>query len=79
MDPWEGLQWLAMAVTLVASWLVGARGPHRRWWGFWVFVVSNALWGLWGWHAQAYALVLLQAGLLAMNIRGLKKNDEGSG
>lgn len=69
------LQWPAMAVTLLASWLVASRSARKRGWGFWVFLVSNVLWVAWGWHAQAYALIALQLGLAGMNIRGAKKNE----
>jgi hypothetical protein len=71
----NALQWPAMAVTLVAAWLVGSRSKRKRSWGFWCFIVSNVLWAVWGWHAQAYALIALQAGLFALNLRGAEKND----
>lgn len=71
----EALQWPAMAVTLLAAWLVASQSRGRRNWGFWCFVASNVLWVAWGWHAQAYALVALQFGLFALNLRGVRKND----
>ena len=40
LDAWGLLQWPAMAVTLVAAWLVGAQHKRKRSWGFWCFVVS---------------------------------------
>jgi hypothetical protein len=74
MDDWINLvQWPAMAVTLVASWLVASKNESRRNTGFWVFLLSNTLWIVWGWHDGAFALVALQAGLAAMNIRGAIK------
>jgi hypothetical protein len=80
MDAFLGaLQWPAMAVTLVAAWLVGSKGKRRRSWGFWCFIASNVLWAIWGWHAQAYALIALQAGLFALNLRGAEKNDPDDG
>ena len=33
------------------------------------------LWGVWGWHDGAYALIVLQAALAALNLRGAWKND----
>ena len=69
------LQWPAMAVTLVAAWLVGSQTKRRRSWGFWLFVLSNLLWAVWGWHAQAWALIALQVGLFALNLRGARKNE----
>lgn len=71
------LQWPAMVVTVLASWLVGSRHTRRREIGFWVFLLSNALWIVWGWHDQAMALVVLQLMLGAMNIRGAMKNEAG--
>ncbi|WP_439589202.1 hypothetical protein [Hydrogenophaga sp.] len=69
------MQWPAMVVTLVASWLVASRSAVRRNVGFWVFLASNVLWVVWGLHAGAYALIALQVGLAAMNIRGAIKTD----
>jgi hypothetical protein len=78
MGPLDVIQWPAMAVTVLASWLVGSRRESRRAWGFWVFFVSNALWIVWAWHVQAWALVFLQLSLAAMNVRGVRKNDVDS-
>jgi len=69
------IQWPAMLVTLGASWLVASQSEHRRKLGFWVFLVSNVLWVVWGWSTDAYALVALQFGLAALNIRGAQKNQ----
>lgn len=69
------LQWPAMAVTVLASWLVASRSERRRGYGFWVFLASNALWIAWGLSSGAWALVLLQVCLIVMNVRGAAKND----
>ncbi len=69
------IQWPAMAVTVVAAWLVGSKSQRRRTAGFWTFLVSNVLWITWGWHDRAFALITLQLCLAAMNIRGAFKND----
>ena len=71
----NGLQWPAMIVTLTAAWLVASRSSRKRTVGFWCFVASNILWVAWGLHAAAYALIALQVGLFALNLRGVKKND----
>jgi hypothetical protein len=68
-------QWPAMMLTVAAAWLVGSRSPRKRNLGFWVFLTSNVLWVIWGWHVRAYALILLQICLAVLNIRGAKKND----
>ena len=52
----------------------GSRRPGRRKVGFCCFIASNLLWGIWGWQAQAWALIVLQVCLLLMNLRGWKKN-----
>ena len=69
------VQWPAMAVTLVAAYLVGARHARRRIVGFWLFILSNLLWIAWGLHDEAWALITLQAGLCAMNLRGIFRNE----
>ena len=68
------LQWPAMIATLLSAWLVASKSEHRRGLGFWIFIVSNVLWVLWGWHDGAYALIAMQFGLLLLNIRGAVKN-----
>lgn len=75
MDLLDILQWPAMAVTLLAAWLVASKSEPRRNTGFWVFLLSNVLWVVWGVYSQAYALIVLQIGLAAMNIRGAKKTN----
>ncbi len=69
------LQWPAMAVTLVAAWLVASKSKRQRNWGFWTFIASNVLWIVWGWHAHAYALIALQVGLFVLNLRGAQKSS----
>lgn len=69
------LQWPAMAVTLVAAFLVGARHAKKRVVGFWTFIASNALWIVWGVHDGAWALIALQVALAALNIRGVRKTE----
>jgi hypothetical protein len=70
------LQWPAMAVTLCAAFLVGARHARRRIFGFYTFIVSNVLWIVWGLQDEAWALIALQAGLCAMNVRGIIRNHK---
>jgi hypothetical protein len=70
------LQWPAMAVTLCAAFLVGARHARRRVFGFYTFILSNLLWIVWGLHDEAWALITLQLGLLAMNVRAIFRNHK---
>ncbi|WP_313705897.1 hypothetical protein [Massilia sp.] len=69
------LQWPAMAVSLYAAYLIGSQRAGRRVFGFWMFILSNLLWIVWGVHDEAWALIALQVALMAMNIRGIWKND----
>ena len=69
------LQWPAMVVTIGAAWLVAAQSRRKRTIGFWVFMLSNVLWSVWGWSQDAYALIVLQVFLAVTNIRGISKND----
>ena len=72
----NAIQWPAMAVTLLASWLVASSNEQSRERAFWCFMASNVLWALWGWHDGAFALITLQVGLFALNLRGAKKTEE---
>jgi hypothetical protein len=71
----ELLQWPAMAASLLAAWLVGYRTATRRLVGFWVFLGSNVLWVVWGWHDDAWALLVLNCCLAVTNVRGILKNE----
>lgn len=75
MDYLDLIQWPAMLVTITASWLVASQSKRRRKVGFWIFLLSNALWVVWGWSVGAYALIVLQIVLVVMNIRGASKNE----
>lgn len=74
MNALDLVQWPAMIVTVLASWFVASSHKRRRQIGFWLFLVSNALWVVWAVHAQAYALLVLQLCLAGMNIRGEQRN-----
>ena len=63
-----------MVVTVTAAYFVASNNKTRRNIGFWLFLVSNVLWVVWGFHVKAYALVTLQFCLAAMNIRGERKS-----
>lgn len=78
MDWVDAIQWPAMLVTVVAAWMVASQKKFKRNWGFWLFLLSNALWIVWGWHDQAYALIALQVCLAVLNIRGVKKNERAN-
>jgi len=70
----DWIQWPAMAVTVIAAWMVGSQRKFKRNWGFWLFLLSNVLWIVWGWQDGAYALIVLQLCLAFLNIRGALKN-----
>ena len=75
MDWLDLVQWPAMIVTIVAAWFTASSREGRRNLGFWLFIVSNALWSTWGVYTGSWALVILQAGLFIMNVRGARAND----
>jgi hypothetical protein len=79
MEWLDHVQWPAMAVTVAAAWLAASQTRIRRQVGFWLFLLSNILWVAWGLHASAWALIVLQGALAAMNIRGVRKNDPDHG
>ena len=75
MEFFNALQWPAMLVTIAAAWLAASQSKRRRQAGFWCFLAGNVLWVAWGWYAEAYAVLVLQFALAAMNIRGVRKNE----
>ena len=74
IDMLDAIQWPAMVVTVIAAWMVGSQRKFKRNWGFWLFLLSNVLWIVWGVHDRAYALIFLQLCLAFLNIRGAMKN-----
>ena len=64
-----------MTITVVAAWMVASQRKLKRNWGFWLFLLSNVLWVIWGVGDRAWALIVLQLALAAMNIRGAVKNQ----
>ena len=76
-DALDLVQWPAMVVTIVASYLVASQNKRRRNWGFSVFLLSNVLWAIWGWQQHAWALLILQVCLAILNIRGTAKTEQG--
>jgi nicotinamide riboside transporter PnuC len=73
----DWIQWPAMVLTVLGAWWIGSQRPKRRMAGFIFFIISNALWVVWGYHTHAYALIILQVFLFVMNLRGFRKNAKG--
>jgi hypothetical protein len=69
------VQWPAMLLTIIAAWMVSSRRKFKRNWGFWIFLMSNALWIVWAVGDRAYAMIVLQVCLAVMNVRGVRMND----
>ena len=79
MSNWlDLLQWPAMLTNVWAAWLIASSREIRRKIGFYVFLIGNLLWALWGWQQGAWALIILQFCLAGLNIRGVNKNDPES-
>jgi hypothetical protein len=77
MDEWLAwLQWPAMAISLVAAWLIASKQARKRIVAFVLLILGNLLWIAWGWSDGAYALIALNTGLMALNIRGILKNED---
>ena len=75
IDVIDLLQWPAMVLTIAAAWFVASTRTNRRNIGFWMFIVSNAMWLVWAVPAHAYALIIVQICTAAMNVRGALKSD----
>jgi len=76
MDFLALLEWPAMAISLAAAWWMGSRKPGKRIAAFCMLIVGNLMWIGWGWGEDARALIALNLGLLAMNVRGILKNED---
>ena len=65
-----------MAVSLAAAFWMGSKNPNKRILAFWLLIGGNLMWIGWGWGDEAWALIVLNVGLLALNIRGIRKNED---
>jgi hypothetical protein len=69
MSQYHGLDWVAMALTFTAIYLLGS----KRRAGFLVMGSGNLFWSVIGVWAGSYAMVMANVGFLAMNLRGFWK------
>lgn len=71
----DWIQWPAMASTAFGAYLTASISYRWRAIGFWIFLLSNVLWAIWGWAMSAPATVCLQVVLALLNIRGAGKSE----
>ena len=70
------LEWPAMAVSLVSAWWMGSKKTEKRIFAFCLLIAGNLMWIAWGWDDEAWALIALNVGLMALNVRGIIKNEK---
>ncbi|QYF93403.1 hypothetical protein KY495_22480 [Massilia sp. PAMC28688] len=70
------LEWPAMAISLAAAYYLGSKKAGKRVVAFWLLILGNVMWIAWGWGEQAWALIALNVGLMALNVRGIRKNED---
>ena len=75
MDYFSLIQWPAMVVNILAVWLLTSQSKGKRHAGFLLSLLSNLLWVVWGWHAEAFAVLGLQVALATLNVLGVRKTE----
>jgi hypothetical protein len=75
LESFSRFSFAAALATIIGAYCVGSTRRSRRIVGFIIFVVSNVLWILWGWPRAAWGLIFVQFALMALNARGLVKNE----
>ena len=65
-----------MLVSLAAAWWMASRHKSKRILAFALLIAGNLMWIAWGWGDGAWALIALNVGLLALNVRGIVKNED---
>ena len=75
-DFFSMLQWPAMAISLASAYWMGSTKAKKRIVAFIMLIVGNLMWIAWGWGEQAWALIALNVGLMALNVRAIFKNEE---
>ncbi|AMV22435.1 hypothetical protein [Planctomyces sp. SH-PL14] len=76
MPSLDWIQWPAMLSTASGAYLTASTSGRRRAIGFWIFLLSNVLWAVWGWAMSAPATVCLQVILAVLNVRGAGKSED---
>lgn len=69
------LEWPAMGITLAAAWWMGSTKAKKRIVAFIMLIIGNLMWIAWGWGEAAWALIALNLGLMALNVRAIFKNE----
>lgn len=69
------LEWPAMAISLVAAYLLGSINPTKRIVAFVMLIIGNVMWIGWGCGSDAMALIALNVGLMVLNVRAIFKNE----
>ncbi len=64
-----------MAVSLAAAWWLGSKKPQKRIQSFALLILGNVMWIAWGSGEGAWALIALNVGLMALNVRAIMKNE----
>ena len=70
------LEWPAMAISLAAAYWLGSTRPKKRIVAFAMLILGNLMWIAWGWGDGAWALIALNVGLMALNVRAIIKNEK---
>jgi hypothetical protein len=70
------LQWPAMIITVVSTWLIASKSETHRKAGFLGSLAANAVWIMWAVGSGALAVIALQVLLAFTNIRGVLKAEE---
>lgn len=66
MSSYHGVDWLAMAFTFLAIFLLGNKSRT----GFVIMMMGNLCWTAIGWWAHSHAMILANLGFFSMNLRG---------
>lgn len=68
------IEWIAALVALGGAWCIGSSRQDVRQLGFCAFLLSNALWIVWGGFSGAWGLVTMQALFCVTSVRGIITN-----
>lgn len=72
------LQWPALIITVISTWMIASKSETSRKVGFWGSLAANVVWTMWGIGVSAFAVIALQFLLAITNMRGLFKIAKGT-
>ncbi len=69
-------QYPALITGIIGAYFVSSTTSKKRYWGFFLWIISDICWALFGLSASGYGLVIMQLIFIFTSSRGMFNNRE---